>query len=196
MIRVSWGAAGVALVVAAAAVEAIRRAFQAPDILYRLYHEDQARTRAAIESDHVLPGLAALVLAVIERIRPWMQTQRVQEDVDLGEQIQDSLQAVDYLPQLQMLSGLYGDHRDVMRMADEAQRWGRRKGWFALIFLVGFLGAMPGVIIAGIDWPTWSFFAGGMLILVGASVGVTSWSQEVSARNRLVDLFRKYGQHL
>lgn len=193
MIGVNWGAAAVALVIGGAAVEAIRRAFQAPDILYTLYHEDQASTRAGIESDHVLPQLASLVSEVIERVRPSIEAHDAQGDADLGEEIQDSLQSVDYLGRLQELSELYGDHRDALRMTDEAQRWARRKGWSALIFLVGFLALIARVVFTGVEWPLWALYPAGAFALVGLSVGVTSWSQEISARNRLVALFRKYG---
>jgi hypothetical protein len=194
MLEVNWGAAALGLLVAGGASEAIRRAFQAPDILYRLYHEDQARTRAGIESDQVLPRLAILISQVIARVGPAIEAQRAHgDDAELQSEVQDSLQAVDYLRHLRELSELYGDHRDTTRVGDEAQRWARRKGWAALVFLAGFLGLMGEVVFEGVDWPRWTLYPAGAFALIGITVSVTSWMQEISARNRLVALFRKYG---
>jgi hypothetical protein len=190
---VNWGAAGVALVVGGAAVEAFRRAVQSPDILYRLYHEDQARTRAAIESEHVLPQLASLVSEVIGRVRPVIEAGPADDGQEtLDAEVQDSLQSVDYLERLEELSQLYGDHRDASGLSEEAQRWSRRKGWSALVFLAGFLGLISRVILHGVTWPQWPLYPAGAFALIGLTVGVTSWAQEISIRNKLVGLFKKY----
>lgn len=173
-----------ALVIFTGAVLAgVRRAFLTPEHLREKFRDDRGRTKAAIEADHVIPAIAALVGEVAHAVG----TESIQD----VERIQASLQSVDYLPRLNDLSERYKDYSDCDRLIQDAQKWARRRGFSLLIFLLG-------TVALGAQWsfkftlPFWAIASTATLLVIGATIAVVAWWQEMTDRNRMVGIFNRY----
>jgi hypothetical protein len=186
---IDFGALSVCLVVAAPALAALASAFRARDVVHRLYAEERARARAAIEATRIVPELSKLVTDIGPIT---MDPDSPQTEGDIRRAINDALESIDYLPGVTRLSEYAADHRELDLLPTEAIRWAHRKGWAAGIFLIGFAFSAYWVSLVG-DHPPRGLLVPSLIIAaLGGAFSVTSWLQEVQSRNGLVTILDKY----
>lgn len=177
----------VAVPFATAAIIAMRHGLRAPTTVYGHHAESRRRTRAAIESDGVLPELAALIVRVNSRA--------VRDGLDLEgadtERIADTLASVGYLQSLGRLSDLYGDYSDLGRYELDIVASARIGGLAAAVFLLAFVADISWLALNGLSLQ-WQTIAPTGLALVACVVWATNWVQQTVLQNRLTRLYRKY----
>jgi hypothetical protein len=185
-ITANWSAVAVCLVICAPAVGAIVRAFRAPSALQREFAEDRRRTRAEIEGNFLIPKMGELLIDLTAKD----DKRRPRED--RLRNLQNNLQATDYLPAIQDLGSLARDHSELQTLQDDACKWSRGEGISAGAFLLGFLYPACLWSLDGYSPPAWLGPPAYLLLGLGGAFAVAFFVQETSSRNRLSEIVRKY----
>ena len=166
-----------------------RRGWQAPDALYEHYRTNRAQTKASIDTDYILPELARLVAEVNGEVSASVGATDPLTDVQT---LIDNLQWAGYKTRLDRLSHLYGDFGLLDRLYDSAVRWARIKAVSSGACGVALVVVALPIVLSNISMPAVPLDGATGLLVIGV-VGLAIASVlEMSQRNRLGRLFRKY----
>jgi hypothetical protein len=184
-LTVDWGAAAVFLVLLAGAIAVIVRAYGAPDAVFRTYQNNLDRTKAAIDSNEVIPRLVRLMEAVLFRATGGAISLPA---VD----IEGSLRWAGHLETLAALSALYTDLGRLDELPASIVRWSRVRAVAAVIGLITLVPAAVHFSVASAPVPIDIWVGGAGTALVAFAVAGTAWFLDASNRNAMTAIFRRY----
>lgn len=193
-----WTAAAVFLLIILGFAGAARRGWQAPDALYRHYQTNRAKTKASIDTDHILPELARLVADVNSDVSATLRAaksltlQTLREALTNDQALIDNLQWAGYRDRLDPLSQLYGDYGLLDRLYDSAVTWARRGALCSGVAALALLVVSIPVVFSNISVPDLALNGATGLLVVSATGWAIGLVLEMGQRNRLGRLFRKY----
>lgn len=187
---------------------AIKAAISARNSVHKAHEEGIKSARVTIESEHVVPNLAALSSDVhfrsgeavrnsVNEVYEAMQTgeQRfLDEALDhLRSHVEDALQDSRLRSRLTQLRDAFFDHRQLDELRESSISSARNKGWASGVAVIGIFLFLSPTMFLDVELQTYWLLLGAVIGAVGAITGIMSWLQERRALNRLALLIEKYG---
>jgi hypothetical protein len=182
-------AAALSVVLIGPAVTSWSRALRCEGALQERYQDRRATATAAITGDGIIPVVARIVVDVHSRVTwPWLG----RPGQDQAHAAEDQLQSVESGRMLDEITPLAADIDACMRLQDEIGRWLWGQASAALPYSVCASALILEVSSSGLGLPPWAYWS---MALVGScmvSVWLVFVGLEISARNHLGRLFRRY----
>lgn len=168
----------------------IRRGFELKQNLHDQRKSERAATKAAIESNFLVPRLAELVVQITTAIAPYEPENEDQEEYEYRVRLQ--LEKATQISDVDEVTKLHSDYADISDLEKLMGRWGKREAWAAMFSLPGL--AYWALVLSWSDMPeseTLQLVAGILALTALIAFGFCRL-QERRVGDLLVDLYQKY----
>lgn len=187
---INWGAVTAYGALVGLLLGVIRRGFELKQTLHEKRKADRAETRSAIETQHLVPKLADIVVQVATSIPPYDPDTETEDEYRYRVVLQ--LEQVAQITDVEDVTRFHSDHAALTDLERSAGRLGKRSAWAAIL-------AMPGIVYWGFvmswtDMPESTAFRiiAAVLAIGGLAAVALSWLQEKRQTDDLIDIYQKY----